>query len=90
MIREIKKYLSMHSCKDVLQKVNLALDGELSEGEMKSFLIEVDNCSHCFQSYDTEKAFKEFLINRIEKKPMPSASKIMLQKEIMKSIGLGR
>lgn len=54
-----------HDCLSVLSRVFLCLDGRLSEAEEKEFLIEVDRCPYCLEQYDIEKAFKEFLHQKL-------------------------
>lgn len=61
--------MSTHDCSKVISKVFLALDGELTTQEEQEFLEEINRCSGCLEHYSIEKAFKEFLINKIEKKP---------------------
>ncbi len=57
-----------HSCEEVLNRVYLCLDGEMSPAEEKEFLKEIDNCSCCLEKYNIERSFKEFLSARIERK----------------------
>lgn len=51
--------------------VYLALDGELDTDQMKGFLYELDRCSCCFDSFEVEKAFRQFLTSKIERRCMP-------------------
>ena len=60
--------MNKHDCSKVLSKVFLSLDGALSPSEEKEFLAELKECSCCLDSFHIEKAFKEFLINKVEKK----------------------
>lgn len=46
----------------------LALDGELSYEEEKEFMDELNRCSWCLEQYHIEKAFKEFLSTRLQRK----------------------
>lgn len=57
-----------HNCTDVLSKVYLALDGELSGEEEKQFLEDLKACNYCLERFHIEKSFKQFLSERISKK----------------------
>lgn len=57
-----------HDCTKVLSKVFLALDGEMTEAEEKTFLQQLQECSCCLDHFEIEKEFKNFLQNKIEKK----------------------
>ena len=63
-----KQPVHKHDCKETLQKVMLALDGELTSEEEKSFLHELEICSYCLEHYSIEKSFKEFLCQRVSRK----------------------
>lgn len=63
--------MTSHDCNKVVLKMYLALDGELSTTEMQEFLFELDRCSCCFRSFEQEKAFRTFLVNKIERRCMP-------------------
>jgi anti-sigma factor (TIGR02949 family) len=58
----------MHNCKALLEKVILALDGELTTAEEQQLLKEVEECPSCFKKYHIEKSFKDFLASKIERK----------------------
>ncbi len=58
----------MHDCSDVISKVSLALDGELSDHEAREFLVELKRCSFCLDQYQIEQSFKEFLCNKIQRR----------------------
>ena len=55
-----------HDCSQVISKVFLSLDGELSEQEENGLLAEINRCSRCLEHYSIEKSFKEFLQKKIE------------------------
>jgi len=71
-----------HDCTEVISKVFLSLDGELTKEEEKEFLEELKRCSWCLEQYHIEKAFKEFLCKKLEKKVV----KASLVKEIKRKI----
>ena len=56
-----------HNCKEILSKVFQALDGELRREEELNFLDELNKCNHCLDSFEIEKSFKVFLLNKINK-----------------------
>ncbi|GIV34835.1 MAG: hypothetical protein KatS3mg031_2370 [Chitinophagales bacterium] len=60
--------MAQHDCVQVLSKVFLALDGELTEAEEKEFYLELQRCSCCLNHFNIEKAFKEFLCQKIQRK----------------------
>lgn len=57
-----------HDCKEILKKIFLVLDGEMSEEDEKVFLVKVTNCPQCLEVFSIEKKFKDFLMDKIEKK----------------------
>ena len=57
-----------HECTKLLSKVFLALDGELSDEEEKSFLAELNDCSCCLNQFEIEKMFKSYLCDKVHKK----------------------
>ena len=60
--------MEKHNCMEILSKVFLALDGELTTEEEKEFLEELRKCSCCLENYSIEKSFKEFLVTKIEQR----------------------
>ncbi len=57
-----------HDCSEVISRVFLALDGELTQDQLTEFMEDVRRCSWCLDHYDIEKTFKEFLCNKIQRK----------------------
>jgi anti-sigma factor (TIGR02949 family) len=57
-----------HSCKELLARVALAIDGEMTKEEEASFLAEIKQCSYCLEKYQIENSFKQFLCNKVNKK----------------------
>jgi mycothiol system anti-sigma-R factor len=64
--------LPKHDCYQVVEKVFLALDGEMQEADMRVFLADINRCSHCLEHYEIEQSFKEFLTHRIARKVPPN------------------
>ena len=66
--------MSNHNCTKLVSKLFLALDGELSTDEEKEFLAELEECSYCLEQFNIEKAFKQFLHDKIAKKQVQPAT----------------
>jgi len=63
-----KDLQNQHSCRTLLQKVMLSLDGEMSEEDEKVFFDEITHCSNCLEHYNIEKSFKEFICVKLSRK----------------------
>jgi anti-sigma factor (TIGR02949 family) len=57
-----------HDCSEVISRVFLSLDGELSKEEEKEFFEEIKRCSWCLEHYNIEQAFKEFICSKLGRK----------------------
>lgn len=57
-----------HDCKEVVDQVNLMLDGELNAKEEQDVLCELQRCMHCLDEFNLQKRFKDFMQNKLEKK----------------------
>ncbi len=57
-----------HNCRETIQRVMLALDGELSSEEELRFMHDIKICSHCLEKFNIEKDFKLFLHSKVQKK----------------------
>ena len=57
-----------HNCKEVVNQVNLMLDGELNAKEEQDVLCELQRCMHCLDEFNLQKRFKDFMQNKLEKK----------------------
>lgn len=57
-----------HNCKEVVDQVNLMLDGELNAKEEQDVLCELQRCMHCLDDFNLQKRFKDFMQNKLEKK----------------------
>jgi len=67
-----RKSKKTYDCSETLKHVMMALDGELSEDEEKSFLSHINHCSRCLEKYEIEKSFKQFLTEKISRHSIPS------------------
>ena len=74
-----KKY---DCCPEIIQKVFLVLDGEMSAKEEKEFLSHLDGCPHCLEMFSIEKSFKEFLCAKVKKKKINSSLLITIKQKI--------
>jgi anti-sigma factor (TIGR02949 family) len=57
-----------NTCKKVVEKIPLFLDGEMPENEIPIFLEHVKYCSKCGERFDMEQSFKDALKARCERK----------------------
>lgn len=55
-------------CMEILQ---LLIDGEADNEQEAYFLKHIETCMPCYQYYNLEKAIKEILKTKIERKPVP-------------------
>jgi anti-sigma factor (TIGR02949 family) len=78
--------LNPHDCSSVIQRVNLALDGELTQTEMQNFLGELNRCDHCLKTYNIEKSFKDFLISKLDRKMMPQDARQSIREKISQAM----
>jgi len=54
------------------QSLQLILDGEACEEEEAVFMKHLEHCMPCFNLYKVDKAVKELLQSRIQKKEVPT------------------
>jgi anti-sigma factor (TIGR02949 family) len=57
-----------HNCKDVADKLEILLDGELNSEEEAFLIKDIKRCSACLEHYNIDKAFKEFVQKKVERK----------------------
>ena len=70
---EMKRLLKVfgiggHNCKDVVEKVEILLDGELDNETEQHLIREINKCPACLEHYNIDKAFKEFVNKKVERK----------------------
>lgn len=73
----IQSFLSFNKgskscCKECITLLYPVIDGEASEEEIKYLHDHIHECSPCFKHYEIEKAVKEVVKYRIEKKEVPT------------------
>ena len=57
-----------NECTELLRKVELALDGELTQDQEKKLFNDLEHNPWCLDVYNIEKCFKDFLCEKIERK----------------------
>jgi anti-sigma factor (TIGR02949 family) len=57
-----------HNCKDVADKLEILLDGELNNEEEDLLIRDIKRCSACLEHYNIDKAFKDFVQKKVERK----------------------
>ena len=60
-------------CNDCMQNLQLLVDGEITKDQESHFRTHLDECTPCFSVYNVEKAVKEVLQKKLEKKHVPSS-----------------
>ena len=69
----VSRYM-MSGCSDeqeCLKVLELILDSESSSEEEVSYFNHIQNCWPCFQNYNLEKAIRELIKTKIEKRDVP-------------------
>lgn len=64
----MEQELPKHDCRNFVKKVFLVLDGELPEADTRLFINDIERCKACLEHYQIEKAFKEFITRKIERR----------------------
>ena len=82
-LRSKKNRSKVNNCEETLKKVMLALDGELSEEEEQIFLMHINCCNHCLEKFNIERSFKEFLTEKIARKPVPTQLIVQIRSRIL-------
>jgi anti-sigma factor (TIGR02949 family) len=59
-------------CKDCVSILYPVIDGEATEEEINYLNEHIHECSPCFKHYEIEKAVKEVVKHRIEKREVPA------------------
>lgn len=73
-----------HDCSEIVQKVELMLDGELNKREEQDVMCELQRCMHCLEEYNLQKRFKDFICNRVAKKIIPESCLEKIKQSINK------
>jgi anti-sigma factor RsiW len=60
-------------CQEVYEKLELLIDGELSDSEKEAVFSHIKNCNHCSckDRYEAEKCFKDYLQKALYPKEVP-------------------
>ena len=75
-------------CNSLAEKLYLLLDKELSLDEEETFFKHLEKCSHCFDHYEIEKAYLEFIKIRCEKRHIHSETITRVKQVISEQIRL--
>lgn len=60
-------------CGEVLERIYLILDGELSQEDCAELQVHLERCSVCYGRHETERLFKELVRQRCGCEPAPAA-----------------
>lgn len=55
-------------CPKFLENLDRLMDGEMSQAEEKEFLQAIQPNIHCIEKLEIEKAYKQFLAQKLERK----------------------
>lgn len=65
--------INNHNCRAFSGRVIMYLDGTLSRQEERALLVEMRSCPYCLEKFSRERAFREFIkskVNRRKVSPM--------------------
>jgi len=67
---KLYKFFGMggHNCREVIAKVEELIDGELNDVAQDRLIKEINRCPSCLEHYNIDKAFKEFVNERVQRK----------------------
>lgn len=70
MKKKVLKYFGMggHNCRDVVDKLEELIDGEVDEHTQQRLITEIKRCPACLEHYHLDKAFKDFLQTKTHRK----------------------
>lgn len=57
-----------HRCKEVAEKVEILLDGELDKATEEQLIKEINRCPSCLEHYKIDEAFKKLMHEKVERK----------------------
>ena len=60
------------NCDKVVHLLDIIVDGEATSDDQQYFYQHVEECAHCFESYNKEKQLKQFLQQSLTRKTVPS------------------
>lgn len=59
---------AVHNCREIADKFMLILDKELEPEEENKLIQEINSCPGCLKHYNLDKAFKEYLQLKVDKR----------------------
>ena len=65
-------------CSEVLEKVWLYLDGEMSADQLADIRVHLDECSPCLRAYGLEQAVKALVARKCGCEPAPEELRLKL------------
>ena len=83
----VSRYM-MNSCaeeENCLKVLEVILDNESTPEEEEKYFQHVEKCWTCYQNYNLEKAIRELIRTRVEKKQVPQELVDRIKSEIEKS-----
>jgi anti-sigma factor (TIGR02949 family) len=75
-----------HKCEEIIKKVMLFLDGELSPNEHDWLREQLIQCPACLEHYEMEKDFKDFLCAKLKCMPACECDEHELKDKILSKI----
>lgn len=57
-----------HNCRELADKLEALVDGELTSEEEKALLAEIRKCPKCLDELNIQKQYKEFIISKLDRK----------------------
>ena len=82
----VSRYM-MNGCseeQDCLKKLEVILDNEASPEEEAAYFSHINKCWPCFENYNLEKAIRELIKSKIEKRTVPLDLEQRIRSEIEK------
>lgn len=69
-------------CKELLELIQLYLDGEATPQQENTLMAHVNGCSNCRCIYEFEHAFKSYVQKRLANESVPESSLVDLKAKI--------
>ena len=73
------------NCRDVYDKINALLDCDCNKEQQEEYIRAINNCPHCLEKYNIEKAFKDFVSLKGKCKEMPEGLVDRIRSQMKKS-----
>lgn len=76
-----------HDCDQLALHIAEFVDGGMPKEKEASIIQEVEKCPHCLEKLNLEKGFKSFLLEKINRKPLPSGCLDTIRSQIRSAAG---